>query len=326
MRRRRWAIGIDFGGTLIKMGLVDRQGKIHRRLSFEVRKRLSKAKLLEEIYQAATSLMEASGYSSKTLLGIRMGLPGLIDAESGFIHFLTNVRGWDNAPLVPQMRRRLHLPVFIDNDVNLMTLGEATFGAAKGFQQVICLTLGTGVGGGLLVNGALYRGATLSAGEIGHMPVSREGPLCPCGGRGCLERYVGNEAIVVLAKKRLREGKSSLIPKLLKGRLGEMTPETVHEAAKRGDLLARSVWREVGEWVGIALAGLVNVFNPQRIVIGGGVAQAGVFLFGPIRRTLKDRALNWPARHVKVVRATLGNEAGIIGAATLVRLSVGGKQ
>ena len=304
------------------MGLVDGRGQVHRRLSFEVRKGLSKAKLLEEIYQATESLMEASGHSSKTLLGIGMGLPGLIDVEGGFIHFLTNVRGWDNTPVAYPMRRRLHLPVFIDNDVNLMTLGEAAYGAAKGFQHVICLTLGTGVGGGLLVNGALYRGASLSAGEIGHMPVNREGPVCPCGGRGCLERYVGNQAIVALAKRKLREGASSLIPTLLKGHLEQMTPETVHEAAKRGDRLARLVWQEVGEWVGIALAGLVNVFNPERIVIGGGVAQAGSFLFDPIRRTLRDRALDWPVRHVKVVRATLGNEAGVIGASVLVRRSL----
>ena len=320
------AIGIDFGGTFIKMGLVDGQGRIRRRLSLDVRKGLSQAKLFETICHAIDSLREISRRQRQRLLGVGMGLPGLIDVEKGFVHFLTNVPGWEGLPLARQMRRRLGLSVFIDNDVNLMTLGEATYGAAKGFQQIICLTLGTGVGGGLVVNGKLYRGASLSAGEIGHMPVSREGPPCPCGGHGCLERYVGNEAIVKAVKRRLRGGEPSLIPKLLNGNLRRMTPETVHQAAKRGDRLSRCVWEEVGGWVGMALAGLVNTFNPERIVIGGGVANAGAFLLNPIRRTIRERALDWPAKQVRVVRARLGNDAGIIGAATLVRISLGGKR
>ena len=321
-KRGTLALGIDFGGSFIKMGLVDSRGRIHRRFSLEVRKNLSQSRLFEEICQAVESLREMTGRRGQTLLGVGMGLPGLIDTEKGFVHFLTNVPGWKNLPFAQKMRHRLRLPVFIDNDVNLMTLGEATFGAAKGFRHIICITLGTGVGGGLILNGALYRGASLSAGEIGHMPVSRKGPLCPCGSYGCLERYVGNEAIVAAARRRLRSGEASILPKLLDGNLRRMTPQTVHQAARRGDRLSRRVWEEVGEWVGIALAGLVNVLNPERIVIGGGVSSAGSFLLNPIRRTVRQRALDHPARQVNVVRAALGNDAGIIGASVLVRINM----
>ena len=321
-KRGNLAIGIDFGGSFIKMGLVDDRGRIRRHLSLEVRKNLSQPKLFERICQAVETLRERTGRRGQTLLGVGMGLPGLIDTERGFVHFLTNVPGWKNLPFAQKMRQRLHLPVFIDNDVNLMTLGEATFGAAKGFHHIICLTLGTGVGGGLILNGTLYRGATLSAGEIGHMPVSRKGPLCPCGSYGCLERYVGNEAIVAAARRRLRCGEPSILPRLLNGNLRRMTPQTVHQAARRGDRLSRRVWEEIGEWIGIALAGLVNVFNPERIVIGGGVSKAGAFVLNPIRRTIRERALKEPSKQVSVVRAALGNEAGIIGAATLVRIKM----
>ena len=316
------AIGIDFGGTFIKMGLVDGRGKIDRRLSLEVRKDISQPRLFEKICEGIASLRQGTGGGQKTLLGIGMGLPGLIDTETGLVHFLTNVPGWRNLPFAQKMRRRMRLPVFIDNDVNLMTLGEVTFGAAKGLRHIICLTLGTGVGGGLILDGALYRGASLSAGEIGHMPVSREGPPCPCGSYGCLERYVGNEAIVAAAKRRLRRGESSILPKLLNGDLRRMTPETLHQAARRGDRLSRRVWEEVGEWVGLALAGLVNTFNPEKIVIGGGVSNAGSFLLNPIRRAIRERALETPAKRVTIVRAALGNDAGIIGASVLVRINM----
>ena len=321
-KRGALALGIDFGATFIKMGLVDDRGKIRRRLSLEVRKDLSQTKLFEAICQAVHSLAKTEGIALKKVLGIGVGVPGLVDPEKGTIHFLTHVPGWRQIPLARQMRRRLGLPVFLDNDANLMALGEATYGAAKGCREVICLTLGTGVGGGILVNGSLYYGASFSSGEIGHMPVARNGSRCACGGRGCLELYVGNRAIASRARERLRRGESSLISKLVKGRLEKITPKTIDEAARRNDRLALTVWREVGEWLGIALAGLVNFFNPQRIVIGGGVARAGSYLFDPIRRTIRERALSWPVKHLKVVRAALGNDAGIIGASVLVRINM----
>lgn len=319
MKKRKWIVGVDMGGTRIKMAVVSLEGRISYRVSFNVQKHWPFKDFLKTFVETLGQFLKVHAIPKQSLLGIGMGLPGLIDFERGIVHHLVNVRGWREAPIASLLRKRLGVPVFVDNDVNLMTLGEATYGAAKGFSNVVCLTLGTGVGGGILLKGTLYRGSSLSAGEIGHVPVSRGGPRCPCGGRGCLEMFVGNRAIVRRAKEKIRAGKRSLVSKWLDGRLNRLTPEILSQAARKGDRLSLSIWKEVGEWVGIALAGIVNVYNPDRIVVGGGVAEAGEVLFRPILATLQERAMRFPMKHLKVVKAKLGNDAGMIGASVLVR-------
>ncbi len=322
MRKEKEVLGIDFGGTRIKMAVVDSRGHIRHKTGFDVQRRWGWKRLTTALVEAIDQFLDASSVSKKELLGIGMGLPGLVAFDKGFVHHLVNVRGWKNLPFASLLRRRIHLPVCIDNDVNLMALGEASFGAARGFSEVVCITLGTGVGGALILNGELYRGTTYTAGEIGHLPVSREGPLCACGGRGCFETYVGNRTIVRRAKERIMKGEKSLVRTLVGGRLNRITPEILSHAARRGDRLSKSIWKEVGEWVGIALAGIVNTYNPSRIVIGGGVAEAGEVLFQPIRRTLEKRALDIPMRGLQVVKAKLGNDAGVVGASVLARRSL----
>lgn len=315
-------MGVDFGGTRIKIGVVGPRGHILCRAGLDVQKTWAWERLTAHLVETIETLLEAHAISKKDLLGVGMGLPGLIDFKKGFVHYLVNVRGWRNVSFASLLRRRLRLPVFIDNDVNVMALGEASFGAARGFSQVVCITLGTGVGGALILNGELYRGATNSAGEIGHVPLGRGGALCACGSRGCFETYVGNRTISRLAKERIRRGEKSLARELVDGKLERMTPEVLSRAARRGDPLAISIWKEVGEWVGVALAGVVNTYNPDRIVIGGGVSDAGEFLFRSIRKTLKKRALAFPLKGLQVVKAKLGNDAGMIGAAVLARRSL----
>ena len=322
MSKGQQAVGIDFGGTRIKIGVVDSRGGILCRTGVDVQQSWGRKKLTEILVERVEELFAEQAISRKDLLGVGMGLPGLIDFKKGFVHRLVNVRGWRNVPFASLLRRRIRLPVFIDNDVNLMALGEAAHGAARGFSQVVCITLGTGVGGALILNGELYRGATNSAGEIGHVPLSREGPLCACGSRGCFETYVGNRTITSRAKERIRKGEKTLVRDLIDGKLEHLTPEVLSQAARQGDPFSISIWKEVGEWVGIALAGVVNTYNPDRIVIGGGIAEAGEVLFRPIRRTLKMRALDFPVRGLQVVKAKLGNDAGVIGASVLVRRSV----
>ena len=322
MRKEKSILGVDFGGTRIKIGVVDAKGRILCRSGLDVQGRWSWKKLTEVLVETLETLLQDRGIPKKSLLGLGMGLPGLIDFKRGVVHHLVNVRGWKDLPFASILRRKIQLPVFIDNDVNLMALGEATYGAARGFSEVVCITLGTGVGGGLLFNGELYRGASYTAGEIGHIPVSRKGPLCGCGSRGCFETYVGNHRIVRQAKERIRSGERSIVPEMIGGKLERLTPEVLSRAARKGDRMALSIWREVGEWVGMALAGVVNTYNPDRIVIGGGVAEAGEVLFRSIRQTLKKRALSIPLKHLHVVKAKLGNDAGIIGAAVLARRSL----
>jgi glucokinase len=216
------------------------------------------------------------------------------------------------------LKKRLGVPVFVDNDVNVMALGEMRFGAAREASNMLCITLGTGVGGGLIFDGKLYRGSSYAAGEFGHVPIGIDGPKCNCGGKACVEAYVGNRYIVRDVIARIEAGEKTMIKKLAGGDLSKITPETIDEAAANGDRFAKNVWVDVGNKVGIGLAGAVNLLNIEKIVIGGGVAEAGKVLFDSIRDTIAARAMKLSAKTVKVVRAKLGYDAGVIGAATLV--------
>ncbi|MFH1857781.1 MAG: ROK family protein [Candidatus Omnitrophota bacterium] len=321
MKSKKLAVGIDVGGTQVKIAVVNRQGRILHRSKFDLEKSGPWKKTLEILAKAVENLLTAHRIPKRAVLGVGVGLPGLIDYRKGLVHHLVNVKGWKRVPAASVLRQRLKLPVFVDNDVNVMALGEAAFGAARGFANVVCLTLGTGVGGGLILEGEIYRGASLSAGEVGHIPVTRKGPQCACGSQGCLETYVGNQAIVRRAAERILAGEQSLASQLVDGKLNQLTPEVLSQAAREGDHLACSVWKEIGGWLGFALTGIVHVYNPDRIVIGGGVAEAGEILFGPLRETLREYAMDFPLKHLKVVKAKLGNDAGVIGASVLARRS-----
>jgi glucokinase len=186
-----------------------------------------------------------------------------------------NVPGWKNTPLKLLLERKLRIPVLADNDVNIMALGECKFGAGKGARDAVCITLGTGVGGGIIIDGGLYRGATYSAGEVGHMPLKESGLACNCGGYGCLERYVGNRHISAEMKSAVRAGKAPGVKAMVKGDLSQITPELISKAARRGDRAAIALWERIGGRIGVTLSGIVNLLNPEMIIIGGGVADAG---------------------------------------------------
>jgi len=220
------------------------------------------------------------------------------------------------------LKRATGLPTFVDNDAKVMALGELTYGAGRGCSNVICLTLGTGVGGAIIIDGRLYRGADLVAGEIGHIRINESGPACNCGGRGCLEAYVGREYFLRYVRKELRKGAKSVVKKMAGNRLSDITPEILREAALEGDPFARRTWQEYGRHIGNALIGVINFFNPECVVIGGGMAEAGTFIFAPIRDIIKAGAMKIQKKSVKVVKAKLGNDAGCIGAAELVKRSL----
>jgi glucokinase len=203
------------------------------------------------------------------------------------------------------------LPVFIDNDANLMCLAEHELGAAKGARNAVCLTLGTGVGGGLIIEGKLFRGSSFAAGEIGHMPINENGPDCNCGGMSCLESYIGNRRIAA----RVRHVFGRDIPL-----------EEVSRMAAAGNRKAAAIWEDAGVKLGLALTGVVNLLNPDRIVIGGGVANAGKVLFSKVVETILSRAMVVQAKEVRVFKAKLGNDAGMLGAAILVKQGSGGKK
>lgn len=315
-------IGIDIGGTNIKLALIDKHAHIKAKRIFSTESFKGKDALIDELVDQINSLLSEYSITKKDLIGIGIGAPGLVDIRTGTVHCLTNIPNWREVALGDILKKRLGVPVFVDNDVNVMALGELRFGAGRGAKNMLCITLGTGVGGGLILDSRLYRGSSYAAGEFGHVPINIDGPKCNCGGWACVEAYVGNHYIVRDVVARIKKGEKTLIKKLVGGELSKITPETIDEAARKGDRFARQVWVNIGNKVGIGLAGVVNLLNIEKIVIGGGVSEAGKVLFDSIRETISIRAMKLPAKTVKVVKARLGYDAGVIGAATLVLYEV----
>ena len=306
----RYTVGIDVGGTNVKLGLVDCSGTIIGRATLGTKQfSSSKKNLIDAIVEMIGSLLHSHALKAKDVLGVGFGLPGLIDPQRGIVKLLPNISGWCNVPLTRIVQEKIGIPVHIDNDVNLITLGEWKFGAACGYDNFLCMTLGTGVGAGLILNGGLYRGEGFVAGELGHMPLNEKGPDCNCGGWGCFERYVGNETLLKKAVKVFRDKNF---------RLPQLSP-----LASQGDVRVIQFLEEVGTHIGNGLVGVVNLLNPRLIVIGGGVSNHYKFLSKTINKVIKQRCMKVQSQMVKITRAKLGDDAGIIGAQVLVKESIG---
>ncbi len=316
-KKKTAAVGIDIGGGSIKMGLVDPSGRILRRSSFLTKSAKSRTELFDMLSAHAEDLMREGRAMGFQVRGVGIGAPGPIDVERGFVYFFPNIPGWKDTPLKGWLEKRLRVPVLVDNDANVMTLAEYRFGAGRGATDMIALTLGTGVGGGLVIGDRLFHGPVFSAAEIGHLPINEDGPVCGCGNRGCIETYVGSGYFTARLRRGLDEGKKSILRDWVK-KGEELTPLLAAKAARKGDAYAIGVWRETAAHLATALTGLVNILNPRRIVLGGGIAQNGTLLSAPLTALLKKKAFPIAARSVKVVPAKLGVDAGLVGAAALV--------
>ncbi len=311
------AIGVDIGGTNVRLGLVGLEGKVLFRDSFATHQPSGKKALLGAILRRLRDLMRVASEHGLEVVGVGIGAPGAIDTEKGMVYFFPNIPGWKDTPLKSILERRLGVPVAVDNDANAMAYGEFCFGAGKGVKTLIALTLGTGVGGGLIIDGKLFHGSRFSAAELGHMVLNEDGPLCTCGNRGCIETYVGNGYFIREVRRRLKKFPHSLLTlELRKGK--ELTPLLVAQTARRGDALSKEMWLETGAHLGNALAGLANLLNPEKIILGGGIAQNGDLLFKPVIASLNKKAFPIAASSVRVVPAALGVDAGLIGAAALM--------
>lgn len=317
MDSQRWTVGVDFGGTTIKAGLVGASGRVTRLCALSSGGIGRPGPFVETLGKAIEALAQSVGVRPAQLRGVGVGAPGPVDVARGVVHLLVNVPGWHNVPLGARLERRLGCPCAVDNDVNLFTLGEWRFGAGHGARSLVGLTLGTGVGGGLMCDGALYRGASGAAGEVGHMVIDPRARRCGCGARGCLEAHVGTSAILHLARAALQRGAPTLRA-VWKRCGGRLTPAMVAQAANRGDAAARRVWRDVGHALGIGVANLVNALNPDCIVIGGGVAKAWPHFAPTMLATVRAQAMRVSVEAVRIVRAQLGDSSGILGAAVLV--------
>ena len=295
----------------MKCALLDNNLKIKAKSSFSTKSFDNKYKLIQGITDSVDSFILSQRLKRSFVLGVGIGVPGPVDTSRGIVHFLPNIPGWKEVKLKKILEDKTKLPVFIDNDAKLMTLAEHEAGAAKKYKNVLCVTLGTGVGGGLIINDLLYRGTDNAAGEVGHFPLDERGPLCGCGAWGCLETYIGNHRIIKDARKLFG-------PKI--------TLERVSALARQNNLKAIAFWSQVAKKLGLALSGIVNLLNLDLIVIGGGVSYAGGVLFENIRRTIHLRAMRVQAKRVRVVKAKLGINAGIIGAGYLVRERLGASE
>jgi len=318
MRGRGWTVGVDFGGTNIKVGVVTSTGRVTRSLVLSTRDHATPSRFVEGLDEAIRRLARSEGVRRSRLRGVGVGAPGLMDGERGVITRLVNVPGgWPGLPLARLLERRLGCPCAVDNDVNVVALGEWRYGAGRGTRHSVYLTLGTGVGGGLVIDGKLLRGAAGSAGEIGHTVIDPGGPPCACGSRGCLEARIGTAAILRRARQAMRDG-SRTLRRLAAQQGGRLSPALLSRAAGAGDPAARRIWRDVGVALGIALSNVMNLLNPERIVIGGGVANAWRWFSPSMRATVRRRAFAAPRRVCRIVRASLGDRAGIVGGAILV--------
>ena len=300
----KFIIGIDLGGTNLKAGLLDNNFIIKDKIVLGTKKFADKKGLISAIIFAINSLIKDNKLTKKQVLGIGIGVPGPTNYQKGIVHFLPNIPGWREVKLKTILENKLNLHVRVDNDAKVMTLAEYKFGHARNFKNVLCLTLGTGVGGGIIIGGSLYRGQDNAAGEIGHLPLNEEGPRCNCGGIGCLEAYIGNAKILKLAKEKF--GK-------------DISLEELSKLALKGNKASCAVWSLVGRHLGVALSGLITVLNLDAVIIGGGVAGAGKILFDEVKNTIRKRSMSVQAARAKIFKAKLANDAGIIGAAILVK-------
>ncbi len=310
-------IGIDVGGTNVKIALVNDKGNIIYSNSIPTRAEMGYEYTINNMKEAIAELLKETKSEAKSIEGIGFGFPGQIDYQKGVVRLAPNIPGWVEVPIAEIMEKEFGIPTRVDNDVRCAALGELNYGAGIGCENLICITVGTGIGSGLIINGKLVRGASNAAGEIGHIKLDMTGgPLCGCGDRGCLEAFASGPSIVAMAEEYIKGGKSTKYRELANP---DITPYIVSEAAKQGDPVAKRIFTIVGEYIGIGLASVVNLLNPEKIIIGGGVAAAGDLLLNPIKESLVKRAMPIAGSAVEIVPAQLGNSAGVIGASLLIK-------
>lgn len=309
----RLAIGVDVGGTFIKVGLVDARGAIIRQHQVETPDGGPGA-ILQRIADESNHLISEH---TQRIVALGIGVPGVIN-EHGDVAYPPNLPGWEIVPVAERLRPLIsrEIPIAVENDANVAGFAESRVGSARQERSFLFITLGTGVGGCIIIDRAIWRGGGGGAGEVGHITVDPNGPLCACGGRGCIEAYIGQRYMTALARERVARAPDSTLHALL-GTDDELTPRHLTEAADAGDVVARDLFAELGTLLGAALASVLNLCDLSLVIVGGGVSRAGDHILEPARRSLRQRALKSIASRTEVRQAMLGNDAGLIGAALL---------
>ncbi|MGZ9226598.1 MAG: ROK family transcriptional regulator [Anaerolineales bacterium] len=302
---------IDMGATHLSVALGDFSARILEEVEVPFRIDNGPEKCLKEADRVLHELLQKRRLTTVDLLGIGVGVPGPVITEQGTVMAPPIMPGWDRFPIRARLEEQWKTPITLNNDAELGALGEWAYGAGRGERNLAFIKVGSGIGAGLIINRQIYGGTTGSAGEIGHLTVDENGPLCNCGNHGCLEAFAGGHAIASQARKLVASGKRTL---LSEKSVDALTAHDVAEAARRGDLPAQEILKRSGTYIGIAIAGLINLINPSTVIIGGGVAQVGDLLTSPIRQAVRQRSLRASEHGVKITTAMLGRRSSLIGA------------
>jgi len=312
-----YAVGVDLGGTKILAGVVDTKTG---RLVASKKKKTKQAThttLIERITSAVNEAMETAGIDRRSVGGIGVGAAGMVDRKEGVLLAAANL-GINNVPITEPLNEYYGVPTKLGNDVEVATLAEKYFGAGRNCEHFACVFVGTGIGSGIVVNGELIRGATGTAGEVGHTILFPDGRQCGCGHLGCLEAYASRTAIAKVLKGAIDRGVTSSVASKIDETKGILRSKTIAEAIDEGDKLVSGAIIDGARYLGIGLASVVNFFNPERIILGGGLVEAVDLYFETVKEEVKARSLPIPGKKLKVVKAGLGDYAGIVGAALLV--------
>jgi glucokinase len=316
---KQWIVGVDVGGTNIVVGLVPVEGgevaafhsrptEAKRGADFVV------GRIVEMVEHAIDEVLTLEGGTRDSILGVGIGSPGPLDRATGVVINTPNL-GWVDFPIRDLVGRALDLPATLDNDANCAAYGEWWLGAGQQAHSLVAFTLGTGIGGGIVLNGEIYHGVSDAAGEIGHMTIDSTGRRCNCGNYGCLEAYASGPAIALRAVEGIEAGEHTVLVELVKGDLKAITAATVYEGVVRGDAYATEVMKDTARFLGTGIANIINILNPEMVVISGGVTRAGDHLFEPLRAEVRRRAFKSAEERCRIVAAAMPDRAGVVGAA-----------
>jgi len=313
-----FAVGVDLGADNLRAVVVDLEAKIVTKIAKKTKADEGKERIQKRIIEIIHQVIDTSGLEKEKIKGLGVGISGIVDHQKGICLFCPNIKGWENIPVERLLEKEFDMEVSIDDSSRMAALAEHWCGFARKVENFIFIMVGVGVGSGIFTNGQLYRGSRGTAGELGHTTIDENGPRCQCGNRGCLEILVSGPGIIRRTKERLEEGVVSLIERMSAGDLAKVTPEIVAQAARKGDKLAFNIMEKTGEYLGTGIANAVNLFNPELVIIGGGISRAGDLFLDTIKRTVKARALHTASTSVDIKLSELGDTIAAQGTAILV--------
>jgi glucokinase len=308
-------LAVDLGGTKVVTAIVSRKGQVMAREYYPTLADEGPGSVINRIHAAIDRLLWANGVNVSELHSISVACAGAIDMSQGLVTSSPNLPGWCAIPFRDIMREKYGVNTYLINDAKAAALGECSFGAGRGVNNLVYLTVSTGIGGGIIIDGKLYFGSSGSAGEVGHMTIDVNGPKCNCGNIGCWETLASGTAVAREARRRISGGERSSLTETVEGRIEDITAEKVGAAAQLGDSLALDIIGKAATYLGVGMVNLVNIFNPDMIIVGGGMAKVGDLLLNPAKQIVRGRAFLVSAQAVRIVLAQLGDYAGVLGAA-----------